>query len=179
MEKDKRRSLRSTGRASQVDSSGSDLSEIRELATKFREAIERCPRERLPITFADFPRGACGDATLLLAKHFERNGHTSFFYVLSMRKRGVPRIVETRRLDRRYHRRSIRRSVPISHRRYIVELAYLVRSSSGRSATGRLRRVRQGHRCDARKRLRGDGGPDFASGITQRCIILTDRRVAI
>jgi hypothetical protein len=71
-----------------VDLNGSDLSEIRELATRFREAIERCPREHLPITFADFPRGACGDATLLLANHLERNGHTGFVYVLGARNGG-------------------------------------------------------------------------------------------
>ncbi|MET4214219.1 hypothetical protein [Bradyrhizobium sp. LA2.1] len=76
------------GKASQVDADGSDLCEIRELAAEFREAIERCPRERLPITFADCPRGACGDATLLLAKHLERNGHTGFVYVLGMRNGG-------------------------------------------------------------------------------------------
>jgi hypothetical protein len=65
-----------------------DLSEIRRLATEFREAIERCPRHRLPITFTEFPRGACGDAVLLLAKYLERNGHAGFAYVLGMRSGG-------------------------------------------------------------------------------------------
>jgi hypothetical protein len=64
---------------------GGDLSEIRRLATEFRQAIERCPRERLPITFTAFPHGACGDAVLLLAKYLERNGHIGFAYVLGMR----------------------------------------------------------------------------------------------
>jgi hypothetical protein len=69
------------------DRSG-DHSAIRALATEFRQAIERCPRERLPITFADFPRGACGDAVLLLAKYLEENGYTGFAYVLGMRSGG-------------------------------------------------------------------------------------------
>lgn len=55
------------------------------LATEFRAAIERCPRERLPIGLSDFTSGACGDAALLLAKYLERNGHTGFTYVLGHR----------------------------------------------------------------------------------------------
>jgi hypothetical protein len=55
------------------------------LASDFRAAIERCPREGLPITFERFPHGSCGDAALLLAKYLERNAHTGFVYVLGMR----------------------------------------------------------------------------------------------
>jgi hypothetical protein len=65
-----------------------NVSSIRKLATEFRAAIERCPRAQLPIGFCDFPYGACGDATLILAKYLERNGHTGFVYVLGMRDGG-------------------------------------------------------------------------------------------
>lgn len=71
-----------------MNSNGSDLSEIRRLATEFRKAIERCPRERLPVAFTDFPRGACGDAAPLLAKFLERNGYSGFAYILGMRGGG-------------------------------------------------------------------------------------------
>lgn len=62
-----------------------DVDRIRQLATDFRQAIERCPRANLPIEFADFPHGACGDATLLLAKYLQDNGHTGFVYALGTR----------------------------------------------------------------------------------------------
>lgn len=65
-----------------------DFGALRRLATDFRHAVERCPRDRLPITFANFPHGACGDAALLLAKYLERNGHAGFVYVLGTRNGG-------------------------------------------------------------------------------------------
>ena len=52
---------------------------------RFRAAIEACRPEMLPVGLQTFPHGACGDATLLLAKYLERNGHTGFIYVLGMR----------------------------------------------------------------------------------------------
>ena len=58
------------------------------LATDFRAAIERCPRTQLPIGFGDFPAGACGDTSLLLAKYLESEGHVGFIYVLGMRDGG-------------------------------------------------------------------------------------------
>lgn len=61
------------------------LPELLKLASDFRAAIERCPRARLPITFESFPHGSCGDASLLLAKYLERNGHTGFVYILGWR----------------------------------------------------------------------------------------------
>jgi hypothetical protein len=66
------------------DEAGS-LIHIRQLAVQFRRAIERCPRSRLPIQFRDFPHGSCGDATLLLEKFLQENGHTGFKYIPAMR----------------------------------------------------------------------------------------------
>lgn len=48
---------------------------------RFRRAIERCDTRRLPITMADFPSGACGDAALLLAKHLQLAGIWPLIYV--------------------------------------------------------------------------------------------------
>lgn len=58
---------------------------IRRLATLFRRAIEATPKSELPNTFAEFPRGACGDATLLLAKFLEEHDCGAFNYVLGER----------------------------------------------------------------------------------------------
>jgi hypothetical protein len=52
------------------------------LATEFRAAIEATSRSSLPEAMENFPRGSCGDATLLLAKYLEENGCGSFDYVL-------------------------------------------------------------------------------------------------
>lgn len=59
--------------------------EIAALAGAFRAALERADRSRLPITFRDFPHGACGDAALLLAKFLEQHGHGGFGYMLGLR----------------------------------------------------------------------------------------------
>lgn len=66
-------------------SDDSDTLRIRDLAGRFRAAIEACDLKRLPITFHEFPRGACGDATLILAKYFKDNGQEGFVYVCGMR----------------------------------------------------------------------------------------------
>lgn len=50
---------------------GDAVIRIEREARRFRSAIERCDARRLPITLADFPGGACGDAALLLAKHLQ------------------------------------------------------------------------------------------------------------
>ena len=57
------------------------LVELRRLAGQFRTAIERCPRARQHPDFENFPRGSCGDASLLLAKYLRENGHKGFVYV--------------------------------------------------------------------------------------------------
>lgn len=54
-------------------------------ALQFRTAIEICDKRILPVTFQTFPRGACGDASLLLAKYLEESGYGSFKYVLGKR----------------------------------------------------------------------------------------------
>lgn len=58
---------------------------IRDLVTEFRHAIEKCPRSSLPITFAHFPRGSCGDAALMVGKYLDVHGHGGFFYVVGFR----------------------------------------------------------------------------------------------
>lgn len=57
-------------------------------AKQFREAIERCDTRKLPITFEQFPLGACGDATLLVAKYLQEVGEEGFRYVCGERSKG-------------------------------------------------------------------------------------------
>jgi hypothetical protein len=62
------------------------IKQIRNLATKFRIGVEKCDRRSLPITFKEFPRGACGDAALLLGKYLKNEGFGSFQYVCGIRR---------------------------------------------------------------------------------------------
>jgi hypothetical protein len=62
-----------------------DLPRLYDYATRFRAAIESCDKRSLPITFERFPRGSCGDATLLLGKYLEESGFGKFNYVLGER----------------------------------------------------------------------------------------------
>ena len=55
------------------------------LAIAFRDAIEACPRIMLPITFSNFPRGACGDVTPLLGAFLIGHGFEPFDYMLGER----------------------------------------------------------------------------------------------
>lgn len=48
--------------------------EIESLAATFRRAIEECDPRDLPIALQHFPRGACDDASLLLAEYLFRQG---------------------------------------------------------------------------------------------------------
>jgi len=66
-------------------SDDSDTLRIRDLAKRLRAAIEACDLGTLPITFHEFPRGSCGDASLILAKHLKDNGQKGFAYVCGMR----------------------------------------------------------------------------------------------
>ncbi len=50
-------------------------------ARQFRSALEKCPKNILPIQFKKFPRGSCGDAGLLLAKYLNSVGLGQFDYV--------------------------------------------------------------------------------------------------
>ena len=54
---------------------------MRELAKRFRSALETSDRTKLPIGLQEFPRGACGDASLLLAKYLQDNGEIGITYV--------------------------------------------------------------------------------------------------
>jgi len=62
-----------------------DLDILRSACVRFRRALEACDRQLLPCTFENFPRGACGDTTYLLAKFLEESGFGSFDYVLGER----------------------------------------------------------------------------------------------
>jgi hypothetical protein len=63
------------------------LTQLRDLAIKFRTGVEKCDRRSLPVTFEDFPTGACGDASLLLGKYLYNSGFGSFQYVCGIRCR--------------------------------------------------------------------------------------------
>ena len=58
---------------------------IKNIAARFRRAIVSLDRNSLPITLQDYPRGACGDATLLLGTYLSERGFGSFDYVLGQR----------------------------------------------------------------------------------------------
>jgi hypothetical protein len=49
------------------------------IATAVRQAIEKCPRAELP--WPDFPRGACGDVSLILGQVLDDEGITGFQYI--------------------------------------------------------------------------------------------------
>lgn len=62
-----------------------DIDKLTVLATTFRTAIVKCDPKSLIITLHNFPRGACGDASLLLAKYLRENGCGEFQYVVGGR----------------------------------------------------------------------------------------------
>jgi hypothetical protein len=57
-----------------------------QLATLFRAAIMQSEPESLIITLHRFPKGSCGDASLLLAKYLEENNCGQFEYICGDRK---------------------------------------------------------------------------------------------
>lgn len=59
-----------------------DTDRIQKLANHFRLAIEACPKGQLPITFKSFPRGSCGDTSLILGAWLEDNEYPEFEYTL-------------------------------------------------------------------------------------------------
>lgn len=60
---------------------------LTKIAARFRAAIEKCDTTALPcIGLHNFPRGACGDAALLLAEYLQENKCGEFNYVLGERK---------------------------------------------------------------------------------------------
>ena len=59
-----------------------EIERVREVAIRVRSAIESIAPQDLPITFSHFPRGACGDACLLLGTYLEDQcGFDAFDYV--------------------------------------------------------------------------------------------------
>ncbi|WP_162939586.1 hypothetical protein [Neorhizobium sp. NCHU2750] len=61
------------------------MDELNDTATQFRDLIMRTQKSSLPITLQDFPKGACGDTTLLLGHHLAELGHGDFRYYLGWR----------------------------------------------------------------------------------------------
>lgn len=57
------------------------------LAAAFRAAILRADTGRLPLTLHNFPSGACGDASLLLAQFLNDSGLGAALYVWGLRGR--------------------------------------------------------------------------------------------
>ncbi len=56
-----------------------DSARIVQIATALRQAIERCPKTKLP--WENFPRGACGDTTLVLGQLLFDHGIAGFKYI--------------------------------------------------------------------------------------------------
>lgn len=55
------------------------------LASEFRAALLACDRKALFISLQDFPAGACGDASYLLARYLKEKGCGEFDYVAGVR----------------------------------------------------------------------------------------------
>ena len=62
-----------------------NLQLIEQLAFGLRRAIEQLPRSVLPASLSWFPKGACGDASLLLGAYLVDNGFSGFNYVCGER----------------------------------------------------------------------------------------------
>src|ERR1700742_3783537 len=62
-----------------------DIEVLKTTASKFRKAIEACDKKVLPLWMRDFPRGACGNTSLLLAKYLQHSGFGLFNYVCGNR----------------------------------------------------------------------------------------------
>jgi len=62
-----------------------DPEEIYRIAFRLRKAIELTPTDGLPSTFSSFPRGACGDASLILGAYLADKGFPGFVYVTGER----------------------------------------------------------------------------------------------
>jgi len=77
--------LAQQGRRLLLELSYNDQGALRTHCGRFRSAMEHADKHCLPISLQDFPRGACGDATLLLAKYLEEHGFGSFNYMLGSR----------------------------------------------------------------------------------------------
>jgi hypothetical protein len=65
-----------------------DEDAIREAAILFRRAILRCPRTDLP-TLKDFPRGSCGDTSILLGEYLYSRSLGLWEYAAGSRMRDL------------------------------------------------------------------------------------------
>ena len=66
----------------------SDIERIQELATAFREAIEKTSFSSYPMLH--FPNGCCGDATIYLSEYLMENGFQAEYYCgLHPRREGM------------------------------------------------------------------------------------------
>ena len=57
---------------------------IRDDASKFRRAIEQC-KQKLGVSFEQFPLGSCGDVADLLGQFLQDQGYGEFRYVCGWR----------------------------------------------------------------------------------------------
>jgi hypothetical protein len=62
-----------------------DITKISKLAQRLRSAIQSIPSHERPIGLRSFPRGACGDASLLLGAYLADHGFDGFEYVSANR----------------------------------------------------------------------------------------------
>ncbi|WP_327427298.1 hypothetical protein [Streptomyces sp. NBC_01236] len=62
------------------------MTDVLAAAVAFRQAIIDCPDAGL-ISLADFPKGACGDASPLLGQFLKDQGHGEWHYVSGCRER--------------------------------------------------------------------------------------------
>lgn len=58
---------------------------VKSLATRFRAALDAIPREQFPVPMSKFPRGSCGDASLLLGAFLVDSGQDGFEYICGTR----------------------------------------------------------------------------------------------
>ena len=61
--------------------SGVCAERLRQLASQFRRAVGECSAGELPVGLQHFPRGACGDACLLLGEYLKDQGISGVEYV--------------------------------------------------------------------------------------------------
>lgn len=61
------------------------MNDLYEACLKFRNALNRAPREKLSISFKEFPHGSCGDTCLILGSYLHKSGFGDFDYVCGER----------------------------------------------------------------------------------------------
>ena len=62
-----------------------DIFTVERLAWRMRNTIDALPRQELPIPMSNFPKGACGDGSLLLGAFLVDSGFSGFEYVSAER----------------------------------------------------------------------------------------------